>query len=227
MLALQYHVWASYPSELKEHIEIVIVDDGSPTEPAADVPHPEGLPPIRIYRVLVDKPWNQHGARNLGAKEADGPWLFLTDMDHVLPDESLAKLIERKNKEIVYTFARVDAPDMTPTRRLDGSLKPHPNTFAMTRDLYWKIGGYDERFTGIYGTDSLFRTRAAQHARFKHLDDVSIIRYSREVIPDASTRTLLRKEGRSNAKRNLLRQFMAEGTQDRIETLAFPWERVV
>lgn len=227
MLAHQYGVWASYPANLKDRIEIILVDDGSPTDPAARVARPDGLPPLRIYRVLIDKPWNQHGARNLGAKMAGMPWLFLTDMDHVLPAESLERLMEKRNRGSVYTFARVDAPDMEPTRSPNGSLKPHPNTFAMTKDMYWNIGGYDERFCGVYGTDSLFRSRAAANAKMRHLADVPIIRYSREVIPDASTRTLPRKEGRGNAKNLLLRRLIEEGSLNRIETLTFPWERAL
>jgi len=227
MLAYQYDVWASYPDNLKERIDVVLVDDGSPSEYAITVRRPDNLPPLRIYRVIVDKPWHQHGARNLGAREAEGPWLFLTDMDHVLSAESLERLLERRNENVVYMFARVDAPDMTPTRRHDGTMKPHPNTFAMTKEIYWKIGGYDERFCGIYGTDSLFRSRAAALAKFRHLDDVPIIRYSREIIADASTRTLARKEGRSDAKRRLLAKIAAEGSVDKTETLKFPWERVL
>jgi glycosyltransferase involved in cell wall biosynthesis len=227
MLALQYKVWAGYPGYLKSNIEIVIVDDGSPVELAEKVRRPGGLPPLRIYRVLVDKPWNQHGARNLGAHEANGPWLFLTDMDHVLPSESLGKLIGNLAPDRIYTFARLNAPDMEPMRRPDGSLKEHPNTFAMTKEMYWRIGGYDERFCGIYGTDSLFRKRAASAAKFTHLHDVPIVRFSRDVIHDASTRTLPRKEGRGDSKKRLLRQIAAEGSEDRIETLTFPWERVV
>ncbi len=227
MLGHQYDVWGSYPEGLKDRIEVVLVDDGSPTDPAANVPRPDGLPPLRIYRVLIDKPWNQHGARNLGATMADGPWLFLSDMDHVLPAESLERLMGHRNSGAVYMFRRVDAPNMTLTLRPNGKPKPHPNTFAMTKEMYWRIGGYDERFCGIYGTDSLFRRRAEAVAKFRHLDEAPIIRYPREVIPDASTRTLARKEGRGAAKRLLLNRIENEGSADRIETLTFPWERVL
>src|SRR6185369_156528 len=81
MLAVQYQTWANYPTDLKSRMEIVLIDDGSPTRPAIDVARPEELPPLRIFRVLKDLPWHQHGARNLGAHVAIGKWLLMTDMD--------------------------------------------------------------------------------------------------------------------------------------------------
>lgn len=153
MLAEQYRVWSGYPDALKSRVEVVLVDDGSPDEAALDVPRPDGLPDLRIYRVMEDRPWHQHGARNLAADRAGHPWLLLTDMDHVLPAASLAALLDVKEKAAIYTLARLDAPHMRPMLGKDGRPKPHPNSFAMTRDLYWRIGGYDERLCGVYGTD--------------------------------------------------------------------------
>jgi hypothetical protein len=71
--------------------------------------------------------------------------------------------------------------------------KPHPNSWLMTAKTYERIGGYDERFAGFYGTDSDFRDRAARKADIVMLDQV-LIRVPRDVIPDASTRTYLRKQ---------------------------------
>lgn len=186
MLAAQYHVWANYPDDLKAQIEIVIVDDGSP-EPAIDVPRPDGLPALRIFRVLEDKPWNQHGARNIAAHEAEGPWLFLTDMDHVLPGSSLRELLSRSaNAEGVFTFHRLDAPNLTPKRNDRGELHPHVNTFALPKSLYWTVGGYDEALCGFYGTDGYFRKRLFADRSAVHLMDAPVVRYPREVIADAS-----------------------------------------
>lgn len=227
MLAHQYGVWAGYPQALKERIEIVLVDDGSPRWPALDVPRPKGLPSLRIYRVKEDKPWHQHGARNLGAHVAAGQWLFMTDMDHVLPAESLGKLLGKSNRNHIYTFARLDSWTMKPTLRPNGETRLHPNSFAMTRDLYWKIGGYDEDYCGIYGTDALFRDRAYGLAEEAHLEDVPILRFTREIIPDASTTNLKRKEGRDKgAKEKIRARKFAEGRAGEIKTLAFEWERV-
>ena len=64
MLSLQYAEMTRWSDKAKAQIEVVIVDDGSP-EPAVDVERPDGLPALRIYRVLEDKPWWQHGCRNI------------------------------------------------------------------------------------------------------------------------------------------------------------------
>lgn len=186
MLAEQYRVWAGYPEELKQQIEIVLVDDGSP-QPAMDVPRPDGLPALRLYRVLVDLPWHQHGARNLAASEAAGPWLLLTDMDHVLPAESLTRLLERLTGDAIFTFHRLDAPRLTPKRNDRGEFHPHVNTFALTKARFWATGGYDEDLTG-YGTDGYFRQRLYASGPAVHLEDVPIVRYPREVIADASSK---------------------------------------
>jgi hypothetical protein len=187
MLAEQYRIWAGYPEDLKDQIEIVLVDDGSP-EPAIDVPRPDGLPSLRIFRVTEDLEWHQHGARNIAAHEASSPWLFLTDMDHVLPAGSLWTLLglTLDHHPRVFTFHRLDAPHLTPKRDAHGRLHPHVNTFAITKALYWQIGGYDEALCGFYGTDGYFRKRLYAGRSAVHLSDVPVIRYPREVIADAS-----------------------------------------
>lgn len=229
MLAKQYEGWAAWPDELKRRFEIILVDDGSP-EPAADVPRPDGLPTLRIYRVLEDRPWHQHGARNLGAHEAEDGWLLLTDMDHVLSMVSAAALmlrLDRLNSETVYMLDRVEADTGKPTLNGHGQPKPHPNSFVMTRELYWRIGGYDEDFCGVYGTDAYFRERAFRIGRRGHLN-IPLTRYWRDIVPDASTNGLPRKEGRDPlAKEKILAAKKARGEADVVKVLQFEWERVL
>jgi hypothetical protein len=230
MLQLQYAEWVRWSPAAKVQIGIVLVDDGSPT-PAADVPRPEGLPALRIYRVLEDRPWHQHAARNLGAEVAETPWLLMTDMDHVLTVEAadaLLKRLGRMDGVSIYSLHRIEAGTLEPTLADSGKPKPHPNSFVLTRDLYWHIGGYDEDYCGIYGTDGLFKERAFAIAHHQVLKQVPLIRYSREVIPDASTRTLARKEGRDpGAKAAVAAAKAARGEARVIKVLQFPWERVL
>jgi hypothetical protein len=233
MLAEQFRIWAGYPEDLKHQIEVVLVDDGSP-QPAADVPRPEGLPTFSLFRVLEDRPWHQHGARNLAAWAARGPWLFLTDMDHVLPAQSLQELlavIAISSPDAVYTFFRRDAPDLVPTLNVRGELKPHVNTFAMTKETFWRIGGYDEDAVG-YGTDSYFRKRLFSGASHRHLSKISIVRYPREVIADANTSQpgmdprAFRNAGRRTAETRQ-RMVRKQRKGEKPKVLDFPWERVL
>lgn len=229
MLRLQYRNFQSWPARARNEIKVIIVDDGSPTSPAENVPRPYDMPTIEIYRVLQDKPWHQHGARNLGAHVADSEWLLLTDMDHVLEPDHAMELRGNIAKKLldpraVYMLDRIEADTREPTRAPNGVLKPHPNSFVLTRDLYWQIGGYDERATGIYGTDKLFRQRAFSIGHQQHLS-IPLVRYWRELVPDASTTTLPRKEGRDPAEKSRIMREIARAPDDR-RVLDFEWEQV-
>lgn len=252
MLARQYLTWAlEWPDALKRQVEIIIVDDGSPDDEAAagverlyEVESVAGwrrwaiLPRLSIYRVTEDRPWHQHAARNLGAHVAAAPWLLMTDMDHVVPADTLAGLLAAL-EDCIFTFCRRDAPAGEPWRSNHwttmartvndaGDLKPHVNSFALPRSLYWKIGGYDEEYCGIYGTDGKFRKRLFGAGVPTVQLPLPLIRVSRDVIPDASTRDAKRKEeSRNHLKKAVEAAKLKRGEAHVIKTLQFPWERVI
>jgi hypothetical protein len=125
--------------------------------------------------------------RNLGVDQARTEWVLLTDIDHVMPLDTLRPLLTMElDPRDVYRLSRQDAPLRTP-------YKPHPNTWMMTRKMFDRIGGYDERFSGYYGSDSEFRERVQANARAIVMLPQALIRYPREVIADASTTTYERK----------------------------------
>lgn len=221
MLAHQYKQWVRYQDDVKEFVEIIIVDDGS-KEAAMDVPRPAGLPPLRIYRVLEDRKWHQNGARNLAASEATTDWLLMTDLDHVVPEGTFRTLKALASPKCYYMFTRQDRNGAL-TLNKHGIAKPHPNTFAMTRELFMRLHGYDERTCGYYGTDRFFRRKLqASGAKEKTLA-AKIIRYSREDIFDASTRDVERKDGRPRGWRNELNARLE--ADPRPHFLMFPWRR--
>lgn len=228
MLSVQYANWRTWPCKYRNALKVIVVDDGSPNSPAANVPRPYGLPQIEIYRVLEDRPWWQNGARNIGAHEAPEGWLLLTDMDHVLEAEAAAMLFKRLPKldpGTAYMLDRVEADTGLPTLGRDGNPKPHPNSFVVTRDMFWRAGGYDERTAGNYGTDRIWRDRLYAFANRGHLD-IAMTRYWRELVPDASTTSLPRKEGRDPEARKRMLAAIAAAPDDRL-ALSQKWERVV
>lgn len=227
MLAIHYDYLSKIPGEIKSQIDVVIVDDGSFVKPAIDVERPEGLPSLTIFQVLVDKPWHQHAARNIGAYHAEGPWILLTDMDHLVPVQTWTDLLARQNRGKIYTFTRVDAPDMTPKLHPKTGLPhSHPNSFCLTKELYWDVGGYDEDFCGVYGTDGLFRSRLFSKAKEVKLNS-PLVRYSREVQDDAATNTLPRKEGRDPlAKKRIREEKALAGTTNIPTVMSMPYRKV-
>lgn len=185
MLKRQLAAFRALPKDLKKRLALIVVDDGSPLAPAAA--EPIGMP-LEVWRIEVDVRWNQDAARNLGAHHAASDWLLLTDMDHLVPEDTLRRVVFEPGIEPrrVYRFGRVSEPARLP-------YKPHPNSWLMTRDMFWSIGGYDEALAGYYGTDADFGRRVRAAAEVIDLAEV-LVRVPRDVTPDASTTTYKRKE---------------------------------
>lgn len=205
MLEEHFRQWHRLPIEVQQNLHVVIIDDGSPTRPALPViSHAKHwLASFQLWRMQDDIPWNQDACRNIGVREASTDWVLLTDMDHVVHPETWLRLMRdyqhELDKKTVYRFGRVSMPDLSP-------YKHHPNSWALTRKMFWKIGGYDEALAGNYGTDGDFLNRTRRTASIVDLPEV-LIRYPREVIPDASTTTLTRKDPyQKNRINNLIRE---------------------
>jgi hypothetical protein len=225
MLLEQMRAWRELPGHIREKLHVVVVDDGSPRDPALPVVQqaaPLGLASFRLYRTLKDVRWNWLFCRNLGVRVADTQWVLLTDIDHVVPAATWRALMldVALDPRSVYRFSRVDAPDLTP-------YKPHPNSWFLTRALFDEIGGYDERFSGFYGTDSEFRERLQQAARAVVMRSDVLVRYPRDVIADASTTTYGRKEPQDRDNVTRIKEERAKVKHWRPLRLTFPYERQV
>ena len=179
------------PETIKSELELIIVDDGSPNgeAQARDI----GLP-VRVFRIDVDIRWNQDAARNIGAYEANASWLLLTDIDHLVPRRTFEWLLSNTlGRKTVYRFQRMTLDAIEGKKDRLTEYKPHPNSWLMTREIYFKIGGYDERFAGHYGTDAEFRDRVLRCAGEPVMLDAPLYRVPRTTIADASTTTYVRK----------------------------------
>lgn len=208
MLEVQFDRWAAYPEDLRKQVEFIVVDDGSrvPVKPRA------GLP-LRVYRVTEDRPWHQDGARNLGAHVAREGWVFFGDMDHVVSAPSLRAMLALEDEATCYRF---------PRRLVSGAyaLAPAVNIFACTRAMFWRVGGYDERYCGAYGSDRVFMDRMGKHARRQLCSDAPIDVYLPEQVPDCAT-VGLERTGPANAER--LRQAREQARGKDPLVLNFEW----
>lgn len=219
MLREQQRVWRTY-GNLGSAVHVVIVDDGSPKGHAAKALEFDGaVASLRLYRTKVDVRWNWLFCRNLGVHVAETEWVFLTDIDHVVPVDTLrAILTEPHERNCAYRFARQAASGKP--------IKPHPNTWLMTTDLYDRVGGYDERLSGYYGTDAEFRSRVELSAAAVVMRTWPVLLYSRQEIADADTTRYGRKEARDDEP---LAQLKAEREQVpnwKPLRVTFPYERV-
>lgn len=192
MLQEQQRIWASYPAELRERLHVIVVDDASAHHPAKAVFAPSGLASQRLFRASVHRRWDWLFCRNLGAEKARTEWLLLTDIDHVLPAETLQSLLKKKLDPLVaHRFSRVDAPRTWPYALAECTpYKRHNDSWLMARQLFFhdRIGGYDERLSGCYGSSSDFTGRVQIATDFTDLVLPEVlIRYPREIVADAST----------------------------------------
>lgn len=190
MLREQQRIWRDYPDEVKRHFHAIVVDDGSTQTPARAVFEATGIASQRLYRATVHRRWDWLFCRNLGAEMASTDWLLLTDIDHVVPAETARALMKRALDPLsAYRFCRVDAPHPWPYALESCKLyKRHNDSWLLARSLFFhpRVGGYDERLSGCYGSSSDFTGRVVTVASDIQLPE-ALIRYPREVIPDAST----------------------------------------
>lgn len=222
MFARQLTHLASFPEEVLNHLHLVVVDDGSPNAPLGDLHMRQmlavGLASVQLFRITVDVRWNWIAARNLAVDQAKTDWVLMTDIDHLLPIDTARRIQEKPLTDThTYRFSRVDLPKLTP-------YKPHPNSWLLTRTRFNKAGGYDERFSGYYGTDGEFRDRVTAASKRVVILEENLIRVPREVIADASTTRYERKQPEDREGVTRIRKLIAADPKP--HRLTFPWVRI-
>ncbi|UUE36205.1 glycosyltransferase [Pectobacterium aroidearum] len=142
------------PLDIREVVEFVIVDDGSPIE------YETGKYQLNItwLRIKEDIRWNQAGARNLGVTYAKSDKIIVLDLDQELPENTFRYLINHKNPGRnfykIYHECREDGfVDRGKRYNIGDRYHGHSNTFFMSRARFMRFWGYDEEFAGNYGSE--------------------------------------------------------------------------
>lgn len=188
-LRTQVGWWSTFPEHLRRHLSVIVVDDCSTEHPASEALDAMIPLNLRLFRITQKVRWNWLAARNIGAHHASDGWIVLTDMDHVLPQSTAEALIYGKHDEsTVYGFSRIE--------HTGEQINPHSASFFMTKAMFWRIGGYDERYSGAYGSDGRYRKRLLGMAPFAVLRD-RLVRH--EYQGDSSTSVYKRKQPEDTA----------------------------
>jgi hypothetical protein len=150
----QLALWRQYDPALLAQLDFLIIDDHSDEPLKVD----KGPLNLRLIRVDDDIDWNMPGCRNLAATVAETPWMLYFDVDNVASEASIAKIVAalpKLDKQRLHVFRRTQ----------DGvDVEPHINSFLISRQGFWRAGGYDEDFSGHYGfEDVLFRMMWRKH----------------------------------------------------------------
>lgn len=191
-LALQLNEMNRYlTEEQKNDLEVVVVDDGSPLgfEAKPVVDSVKGGLSVRVLRVLIDVEWNHRSARNIGFNEITGIWGLALDID-TLPE--LTNLFAHRqeldaSESALFLFNRTDAETRKP-------LLIHHDTYLIRKDDYWRTGGFDERFSGMWGFGKTWLTEAKKFFSVEILWEVTVKRFS---SGDSQTKARRRKSIRN------------------------------
>ena len=144
---------------LPDDTELIIVDDGSKPELFYD----ESVNfNYNMYRTRNYSPWTQPAARNFGVKKANGEYILVTDIDHIVPRETIDIVRNNVEYDVIRFRRQVGVLDengdftqdmkvmreygLLPERHL--KLPPHSNSFAIRKDLYLSLDGVSEQHVG-------------------------------------------------------------------------------
>jgi hypothetical protein len=236
MLDVQLKRFAALPIDLKSRLSLIVVDDGSSLLQSDERVLPASAKAAQwrdigmkfdLYAMDVNIRWNQDACRNLAVANTDTKWVLLTDIDHIVPRITIDGLLKSKfDPARAYRFSRKTFEGVNDKGNdILSDYKPHPNSWIMTCESYWKMGGYDESLAGWYGTDGDFRHRIDAVLGSPIDLPFPLYRVPRDVVPDASTSTYERKALIDGAlKTALTKRNHTPGW--RPLHLSFPWHQV-
>ena len=230
MLLRHIQEWKQF--KYPERWNVVIADDCSKQDPLSnylgDLAHVP-FHSVKAFEISTDIAWNQDGARNLCFHHVDNSWCVSTDADHLLDSISANHILEFVATTIplepnhYYRFWRSNAN--TPEQLIE---KYHPNSYLIHSDLYWGIGGYEEKLAGFYGKDGNFRRRLELYGVDSGFlpEPIHLTRFSLDDIPDANTTEYGRKDSKYHVQNHEHAKRISLSTDKPTSWLNFNWRKL-
>lgn len=161
--------------DIPDGVEILFIDDGSDPPLKSDTK----LKNFAIHATNDFRPWTVELARNFGIKRSKGEYVFITDMDYIIPLSAIesAFTLKEDKSSIRREFGVLDengdfTQDLDVLRtyglteriikRRGVRMSPHPNNFIMRKSTFDFMGYFDEsRVNNPYpiGADAEFKRR--------------------------------------------------------------------
>ena len=218
-------LYLQQPNVLRDHLaqwaapafdglELIVVDDCSIQQPAAEVVRAAGmLGRVRVLRLDIGRPWDFTAGRNLCVQAARSDAVLLCDCDMFVEPETAPALAAAQLAR--GTFG---VPARIAERALCRSL------VLIRRDDFLQppLGGYDARFVG-YECDQPFIARRDALLRAVPLPDVTV-----RLIPNAGT-NVWRRYDRNNMRLRDPALFAALARPDALPPgppVPIPWHEV-
>jgi len=211
----KFEEWQEYDEDVRNCLEIVIIDDGSPTETSFENHWIDTNLNIKLYKINVDIPWNECGANNLGFKMATNPWIFRSDVDWYIPNNTMRHMMNLNlSEDSYYVFPGREYTTKT-------VLASPYNIYVMHKNTFWRVGGYDEDCRGYYGSDLTFRHRVDRVFNINQVgfDDIYV-----EAYHGISDQHGLHRD--ASYCRNLLEEKIKSDTLIPPTCIRFDWSRV-
>ena len=154
-LELQVDNWMTWPDEICKLVDVTLIDDHSDRPLKIDKKawkklRNKGLQ-VRIFRIENNLKWNTPGALNLGFTVAPKKWALTMDSDCFFDADNMRKLLFtfRPRTDRIWKFKRKRYGTTEPKSWLENN-RWLPCTMLMSKEIFFRVGGFDEDFTGHY-----------------------------------------------------------------------------
>ena len=245
---LQFENWLAWSDEVKAKVQIIIIDDCSPSPVHSWLTNSKrkrvNQLNLGIYRITTDLEYNTPGALNLAFTVAPTEFVLTMDSDCAFKPDQMIKFLDAEPlQDAIYKFNRRRIGDSNAVDLKDAIGYPWDEKLGLTRylncsmlmhkNLYWNLGGFDEDFTGArsrgYGYfDNDFDKRVIKVGYPMYVwEDVTAI----EWMPSVSNGEVAIRTGRQERRNHLLMKRKNGFYKDKKiepqnrEILRFQWER--
>ncbi len=215
--------WHSFSKEIKSQLEFVLVDTGSKELVNIDKRDLN----LSLYKIKNFIPWN-YGARNLIYLVSSSRWVFHSDLDHIVNQQSAQELIRlEKNPQSFYMFKRKNK-SLKNDHHYNTTI--HPATILVTREAFWIAGGIEENLSGHYGYDDTILVESLQRKGYKKEVPENITIENLSLSGDDQDEDFINGGTWSrdiSRNQEIYNQFKSGNMELSLNRLNFEWEKII